>query len=447
MSDTPQGDGWWQASDGKWYPPAQQPGGPPPSPGATPGAVPGQQPGGVPGQQGDQDKPKRGWLIALLIVLLLLIAAGVGAFFVLSGDDDADGGGGDDDGSSQETDIGDATGDLPESGKIEFDTDYEDKLEGSRTEAHYTLDAPDGAIMTLTVTNEKASKAGVFTTFESGGQRFASFRVNPGGTETATIVLDAQGGAPFELNFTEGPAAFEFRVDLDEPDDAGSGTDAGADVGSALAVDAGQKIEAMLGGEDQVDHYTLQLQPGTELTMDASVDREAERGVFFVVQLAGQRLFSERVAPGSETSWSLLLSDQDSGELEIVATEGPADYSFTVDFTEQQEGGQAGDAPAELGSARTIEIGGTLEGQVGDRDQGDYYLFTASAATLQLTASATAESARAFSITIEDDSGSRLKFFRVEPGTEKTETVEVTPGSTVRLIVGEGRGKYSITLG
>lgn len=26
MSDTPQGEGWWQASDGKWYPPEQAPG-------------------------------------------------------------------------------------------------------------------------------------------------------------------------------------------------------------------------------------------------------------------------------------------------------------------------------------------------------------------------------------------------------------------------------------
>lgn len=25
MSDTPQGDGWWQASDGRWYPPEQHP--------------------------------------------------------------------------------------------------------------------------------------------------------------------------------------------------------------------------------------------------------------------------------------------------------------------------------------------------------------------------------------------------------------------------------------
>ena len=33
MSDTQQGPGWWQASDGKWYPPDQQPG---PAPGQVP---------------------------------------------------------------------------------------------------------------------------------------------------------------------------------------------------------------------------------------------------------------------------------------------------------------------------------------------------------------------------------------------------------------------------
>lgn len=38
MSDTAQGDGWWQASDGKWYPPEQHPDykPPPPPPDAPP---------------------------------------------------------------------------------------------------------------------------------------------------------------------------------------------------------------------------------------------------------------------------------------------------------------------------------------------------------------------------------------------------------------------------
>jgi hypothetical protein len=35
VSDTPQGPGWWQASDGKWYPPEQAPGTPSPGGGAV----------------------------------------------------------------------------------------------------------------------------------------------------------------------------------------------------------------------------------------------------------------------------------------------------------------------------------------------------------------------------------------------------------------------------
>jgi len=58
MSDVSQGPGWWQASDGKWYPPelhpdAQgQPPGLPPYPGAGPGQPPGlpPYPGAGPGQ-------------------------------------------------------------------------------------------------------------------------------------------------------------------------------------------------------------------------------------------------------------------------------------------------------------------------------------------------------------------------------------------------------------
>lgn len=37
MSDSSQGEGWWQASDGKWYPPEQAPGTPSPAPGPSSG--------------------------------------------------------------------------------------------------------------------------------------------------------------------------------------------------------------------------------------------------------------------------------------------------------------------------------------------------------------------------------------------------------------------------
>jgi uncharacterized protein DUF4282 len=42
-ADSSQGPEWWQAGDGKWYPPEQQPG-PPPPPGPGSGPLPGPDP-------------------------------------------------------------------------------------------------------------------------------------------------------------------------------------------------------------------------------------------------------------------------------------------------------------------------------------------------------------------------------------------------------------------
>lgn len=54
-ADTSQGPGWWQASDGKWYPPEQKPGGAPastptptPSPTPTPTPTPSAGPAPIP---------------------------------------------------------------------------------------------------------------------------------------------------------------------------------------------------------------------------------------------------------------------------------------------------------------------------------------------------------------------------------------------------------------
>jgi hypothetical protein len=55
MSDISQGAGWWQASDGKWYPPEQHPNyrpAPPPPAGSTPGG-----PGFTPGAPGPTPGP------------------------------------------------------------------------------------------------------------------------------------------------------------------------------------------------------------------------------------------------------------------------------------------------------------------------------------------------------------------------------------------------------
>lgn len=92
MSDFSQGPGWWQASDGKWYPPEQAPGGAPVGPpagyGAPAGAPPGYPTGtafgapGAPGMPGVQlvEWPQR--VVAYLVDAGIVIVAFLAVFLV-----------------------------------------------------------------------------------------------------------------------------------------------------------------------------------------------------------------------------------------------------------------------------------------------------------------------------------------------------------------------------
>ena len=109
MSDLSQGPGWWQASDGKWYPPeshpgyaasstAAQPATPPaqvapppmaPPPMAPPPMAPPGQPSPAPGvapaygPRPQASKSSKGCIIALVIFLVLIIGFGAFAAFGL----------------------------------------------------------------------------------------------------------------------------------------------------------------------------------------------------------------------------------------------------------------------------------------------------------------------------------------------------------------------------
>ena len=96
MSDSAQGPGWWQASDGKWYAPDQQLAAPQPTlpPPAAPQPtipVPVPPPGTPPAppdpESGKKPWWQRWWAIALGVLVVLIVLAVV---FAPSGDDDPD---------------------------------------------------------------------------------------------------------------------------------------------------------------------------------------------------------------------------------------------------------------------------------------------------------------------------------------------------------------------
>lgn len=104
MSDVSQGPGWWQASDAKWYPPEQVPGGPAadvpfpsaapaatPFPGAAPGTVPFPgaapagygPPAGAPGGYGYAPMQKNNGLAIASLVCSLVWVFGLGAVLAI----------------------------------------------------------------------------------------------------------------------------------------------------------------------------------------------------------------------------------------------------------------------------------------------------------------------------------------------------------------------------
>lgn len=66
MSDVSQGEGWWLASDGRWYPPQQAPM-PPPQP--TGGGMVPQY--GAPAPIGAVGRPRQPWVVAVLTLVTL----------------------------------------------------------------------------------------------------------------------------------------------------------------------------------------------------------------------------------------------------------------------------------------------------------------------------------------------------------------------------------------
>ncbi|WP_421119958.1 RDD family protein [Aquihabitans daechungensis] len=78
MSDAPQGPGWWQASDGRWYPPEQSPGYGTPPPYGTPGyGMPpayGAPAWGVPGPLASWGQRVIAYLVDILIIVVLWVA-------------------------------------------------------------------------------------------------------------------------------------------------------------------------------------------------------------------------------------------------------------------------------------------------------------------------------------------------------------------------------------
>lgn len=341
-----------------------------------------------------------------------------------------------------------ATTDRLIDGPIDLNREYQDELEGDRTTARYTFEVPDGAVLVLRGSNDRESVQRIRVRASAGGSSYANFYLSPGESDEVVIGVDHEGGTQFELEISGGPARYSFEVESEVQDDAGQGGDAGGDFGTAFEVESGDAVAGVLVGDDDHDHYLLELpEGGHELAVRIENDRGSTQRVRARVMLEGETLLNVYVSPGSNEDWAFLFGHERSGTLEVEVSGGPADYRFTAALTAQNDAGDAGDAGDTLENPRQITVGQEVAGQVGLQDPADFYTFEHPGADLVVTVTNPAGSQARIQVRVQDPSGSSVASEYVAAGSTGTLTVGATEaGSVHRVIVDGGRADYTFTI-
>ncbi|HSL57994.1 MAG TPA: DUF6777 domain-containing protein, partial [Acidimicrobiales bacterium] len=333
--------------------------------------------------------------------------------------------------------------DVVDDGPIDPNEEYDTSLEDDRVDARYTVEIPDGAVVTLTVANNATSVRRVAVTLSEPGTQYLFFRVAPGEEETAEVVFDHEGGTVLDLAFTEGPAAFTFEVGVSVQDDAGQGGDAGGDLTTAFPIALREVIDGRIADNDTIDSYTVDIEPGVDLLLQLTTDASSPDRAAFTVRLDGDQVFFDRVPPGQTTLFSLLLGSGSGGQLQIDVSEPDALYRFAVETPAQSDGGEPGDAGDDLAEARVVEpTAGPFEGEVGERDPADWYELVAPG-PLVLEVANDVESPDRVAVTVNGNDGNQIAFERVNRGATTEIVLDVAAGDVIRIEFSEGRAQYS----
>jgi len=257
-------------------------------------------------------------------------------------------------------------------GLVDVNSTISAEISRDDNELIFEFDASPGAMLQLNVANDRASVGTIAIELRREGVLFEFFRVPAGGSESADITLDQESGGRYEVVVAGGPAAFDFAISSEIQDDAGQGRDAGTDFADALEIESGSQVAGHLASLDVADTYVVDLQGAPALVMTARADRDSGRAAF-ELGIVGESITFFRVNPADEVVYERLFGPDDDGLLEIYVTEAPANYEFVIELVAQDDGGSGGDAPAELADALRVDADGEISGEVGHRDEADYY--------------------------------------------------------------------------
>ena len=143
---------------------------------------------------------------------------------------------------------------------------------------------------------------------------------------------------------------------------------------NAEAITPGTITGTLATTADEQDYYKFDLAAGQRFTVNFTTST-GDDGKCTVAK-KDQNTFrgSGWITAGLYWEDKFTIGAADAGTYYIYVEGGDTTYSFTLTVTDQSDGGQTGDAPAEINSARAVTPG-KIEGWVADLDEYDYYSF------------------------------------------------------------------------
>lgn len=307
------------------------------------------------------------------------------------------------------------------------------------TDIHRFAAAP-GDVLTLDFETSAESAGSVNYSWEFNGDVKTRGSAAPGAVNSESVIASNEQGGDWFLRIT-GIGEYSFTVTAESQNEAGSGTDAGADIATAVAASPGT-INGWLGGDDSGDIYAVELPAGAVVNVGLSAAADGIGSVHARLLDNGSEVGRVSAAVGgSDEIVFVLAGDAATGHIEVW---GSSNYELTLEVGTQQEapgGGDAGDSPA---TAVSLELPATVSGVMSALDSTDFYSFIATGSLTTITM--TAEEATSPFNFRGVLNGSEIDRANAGPGNVGTLDLETVAGELIVLELWSGRGEYELVV-
>jgi hypothetical protein len=242
----------------------------------------------------------------------------------------------------------------------------------------YQFDIPAGHILKLSFTPNAASEAMKFSlrSFERSEVWYSGV-VPAGETRPKQVMMNNSSGGTYYLQAYYGSGPYEFEIVTESQNDAASGTDAGDKIAEALKISPGRSYSAELGGYDESDWYRFDVPAGSVLNMTLSNDKAGAPMKFSFRNVDGSEVWrSEELLPDDKHTTRMLMNNTTGGIYFLKAFDGSGPYEFGIFLEQQNDAGLGSDAGDRIAEATKITSQRSINGELGDLDQEDWYTFS-----------------------------------------------------------------------